>query len=596
MFRTLPSVALALGLSASPLFAQQVRPAVDVGTSPVGSASGPQVASFDDRTVAVYVDEGTGNVLACASDAAGTDWSAPVQVDRDLTGAPKTTGFQEGNETLLVSGERVLVTWRDARNGRDDLYVSRSTDGAATFEPLDRRVDDGAAPGAAAVRDWSVALARDPGGDPDSDLVAILLSVEDEGGSGPEPESLWLVVSSDGGATFGPAQPVSTANGTGADVDDLALAVSGAAIVCAWVDDRSGADDLWTRTSFDGGTTFGPEVALSPQPGAGNAGNGLDLAVDALGTVVALFEDAPVSTSTGELWSAVGTGFGSSWAPAVPVGQADPTQDDIDNPQIALLQPSTGTQVVAVWEDDRTGLDEVYVSVSGDLGLSWSPDELLSSAGGAVPRLSKDDPQRLAITWVGGGFPNQVRAAFTLDGGTSFQALATPLSDLTSDADEAEIALHPQTGNVVICWLTDAEGPNRARAGGFSLCGPATAQQRNAGSNPDVLRSGPSILGTTWTASIDMTVTGHALATVIGYVGSLNMTLPGGQVLLTNALDPGGELLGRAPQSGPLASFSLAIPNEPALCDTNVSVQGVLVGTVSPFALSNAVDLVVGAF
>ncbi|MEW6155771.1 MAG: hypothetical protein AB1673_17595, partial [Actinomycetota bacterium] len=66
------------------------------------------------------------------------------------------------------------------------------------------------------------------------------------------------------------------------------------------------------------------------------------------------------------------------------------------------------------------------------------------------------------------------------------------------------------------------------------------------------------------------------------------------QTLLVNATDPEGELLGQALESGPLATYDLAVPGEATFAGVALSTQALHWGGAGPWALSNAQDLVLG--
>jgi hypothetical protein len=65
-------------------------------------------------------------------------------------------------------------------------------------------------------------------------------------------------------------------------------------------------------------------------------------------------------------------------------------------------------------------------------------------------------------------------------------------------------------------------------------------------------------------------------------------------VLLCSDLGGSGELLQQAVQPGPFAVFGIPVPLDSSLCGFALSSQALHFGTVMPFALSNAQDLVVG--
>ena len=122
----------------------------------------------------------------------------------------------------------------------------------------------------------------------------------------------------------------------------------------------------------------------------------------------------------------------------------------------------------------------------------------------------------------------------------------------------------------------------------------AAVRARNAGTNPASLTADDPVLGQTWTVQVDVTTTGHLFAQILGYATPLSLALPGGQTLLMNVLDPGGDQLVQPILQGPLVTFRLPVPNDPALCGLCLSVQAVHVLGTAPFALSNALDIVVG--
>ena len=124
----------------------------------------------------------------------------------------------------------------------------------------------------------------------------------------------------------------------------------------------------------------------------------------------------------------------------------------------------------------------------------------------------------------------------------------------------------------------------------------AETESRNAGTNPaSFTLSGPPVVGSTITASIDLAgTTGHGMAILLGYTTPLSLTLTGGQTILVNFADPNGELLGMPHDFAPVAIIDLSVPPDIALVAFTLSAQALQVGTVQPFALSNAQDLFVG--
>jgi hypothetical protein len=151
--------------------------------------------------------------------------------------------------------------------------------------------------------------------------------------------------------------------------------------------------------------------------------------------------------------------------------------------------------------------------------------------------------------------------------------------------------------------LDDDGGPNRGAVWVLYLepsvasCqSVASVAFRNAGANPASYSAMPAILGATWTATCDLSTTGHALAIFFAFDSPILFTFPNGQTLLCFDLLGSGELLGTPIVAGPFASLSLPVPNDLTLCGLNVYSQVVHFGAVAPFALSNAQDLTLGGF
>jgi len=117
-----------------------------------------------------------------------------------------------------------------------------------------------------------------------------------------------------------------------------------------------------------------------------------------------------------------------------------------------------------------------------------------------------------------------------------------------------------------------------------------SATLRNAGSNPLSYSATAPTLGSSWTATVDLTTTGHDFAQLRGFSVPATTTLGGGQVLLG-----GGPVVFQLPaRAGPTAAWEVPIPNDCAVVGLAFPTQAVHFGGPTPFALSNAEDLVVG--
>ena len=150
-----------------------------------------------------------------------------------------------------------------------------------------------------------------------------------------------------------------------------------------------------------------------------------------------------------------------------------------------------------------------------------------------------------------------------------------------------------QQANRMRCTL-DNWRPNLATV--LQSCTSVAAQNlRNPSANPNSLTGTPPLFGSTMFLNIDLTTTGHSQALVIGFNSPANVVLGGGQTLLTNVADPGGELLGLTSVTGPFALSVVPVPTVgPSTCGLEIYAQAIHFGGVVPFALSNALDLTLG--
>lgn len=433
------------------LGAQNTRPQVRVDTSPVGTLNfDPVVASSGDLSVVAYA-EGT-DIYAVSSDGQGLNWSAPVRVDGDVTGGRKD--LAEGD--VAIVGNNVYILWKDERSGAttDELYFNYSTDGGATFVG-EQLINKTTPAGTGAIRGWK--LAATPNGA--LDAVYVAFEVDPTGGAN---EELYIVASVDGGATFG--APVHVPQGVAAgiaDPDGFAIAADGPIVHVAWVDNRGGEDDAFFNQSFDNGATFSADIQLDTSVG-GDVEGAPQLAINGNTIAVAWQEERP-NGSPEELRGAVSIDLGATFGSDLLIGNYAATIDDVDNHRVGVT--SNGV-VVAAWEDNRGGSDDIYAATSTDGGVSWNSDTAVSTGGAGFPRLIEGTDGCDVIVWTSGSFPNTAEAAISYDSGASWQPQVS-VSQNTGDVDFAEVAYNDLYGNFIAAWLSDDTTANDVYVGGF---------------------------------------------------------------------------------------------------------------------------------
>ncbi len=216
------------------------------------AGSAPVVAWIDERDAGPE-GEPLEHVYAARGLAGGRRFAPPVRVD---AGTPVPLAAHLDNmwsPAITAVRNTVWIAWADFRNYNWDIFLARSDDRGATFG-ANVRVDDypdferlNERPTVVADRRGAVHVAW-------TDLRAREADT-----------NVFIAHSTDGGATFGPsAQADDSKAGFDPDVDTPSsqwypsLALADDVLFLAWQDDRLGNNDIFFATSTDGGATFAP--------------------------------------------------------------------------------------------------------------------------------------------------------------------------------------------------------------------------------------------------------------------------------------------------------------------------------------------------
>lgn len=243
-----------------------------------------------------------------------------------------------------------------------------------------------------------------------------------------------------------------------------------------------------------------------------------------------------------------------------------------------------------VFLHDRVTGETSIVSVdsNGVYGDWWSNKPSISADGQRIAYsswstnlIASDSNSRIDIFVY--DTSNQTTRRVSLDsagvpsGGHSF--------DTDISADGRFVAFHSEGDNLV-------PGDTNGYGDIFvtDSLGAAVVTARNAGANPMSYTASAPVLGASWTGDVDLTTTGHSFAVVYWAVASANLPLGGGVVLLI----AGQKVLKLSPQPGPLASWSVPLPNDTSLAGLSLFSQAVHVFGAPSIALSNAQDLCLG--
>jgi hypothetical protein len=162
----------------------------------------------------------------------------------------------------------VLAAWQDARNGRDDVYVNRSTDGGRTWLAEDLRIESDAPGGATSSM---ISLVTDGKG-------GVFLAWEDERSG---ERDIRFTRSVDDGTTWEADRRIdSDEAGTAASFHPQIACWADGALAVIWWDERDGLADVYVRRSRDAGASWeGPEVRLDGGAAGGAGSHDVRIAV-----------------------------------------------------------------------------------------------------------------------------------------------------------------------------------------------------------------------------------------------------------------------------------------------------------------------------
>jgi hypothetical protein len=264
-------------------------------------------------TIAVAYDDDLDSWASVSTDGGATWAIRRVFAATDAINLPLSAGGGiDSHGNLFFTWDSWDVAHVDDGNGPVTLWVSRSTDGGATWTRT--IIDVSGAPypcidcGFAFL---SAQLTMTVG--PDDTVYLLWNSTPGSVDGGPE--RIYFARSTDHGRTFSAAREVSSA---AAEVEHSFPAVTAGAapgdVRISWMDMRAGRWNVFYRRSSDGGRRFGPEVQVS-QLARGYPyihrdgfdlpyGDYMQLAVNDAGLTQAAWGEGPSYAGPGNIWVA----------------------------------------------------------------------------------------------------------------------------------------------------------------------------------------------------------------------------------------------------------------------------------------------------
>ncbi len=254
---------------------------------------------------------------------------------------------------IAADGASVFVVWTDPRYVKSSVFLRHSSDGGATWNPFDVRVErkaprtsDSTVPRFAVVGE------------------AVFVVWEDyRDGDG----DVYFNRSLDGGATWLPADRRLDTDEPGASASlTPEIATDGTHVFVVWSDYRSLRGDIFVNRSEDGGLTWQASDRRLDTDVPGAAASVMPEIALSGGHVVVVWADGRVQFT--DIRSNRSDDFGATWlSKDVRLDSDAEGVSPSANPRIA----AEGSTFVVVWEDGRSGDSDIRANRSLDGGAHW---------------------------------------------------------------------------------------------------------------------------------------------------------------------------------------------------------------------------------
>lgn len=389
---------------------------LDLGAnSAVGQATSTQlaVASLGDVIVATYLDRRSNDA----------DIRANVSINGGMTWLSADVGAAGGTlvqvePAVFLSSTRAYVALAQFPNAAHrDVYIANAPAPAYNAYTVPARVDKDATSADAFLIQGVVAQAGAAGNQ--DKLVVVWQSLSGTGSA--VTTDVYLQRSLDGGVTW-LAQDLRINSVAGkAEQPVVATDGNGKAFI-AWRDSRNGKAEVFAATYDTMANTLGTNTPVS----GGQPAEQITIAANVGGpNVYIAWTDLRSAKKAIRL--ARSTDTGTNYSTDGVIVNKDSTFADASSPALAASMQRVGL----AWEDTRSGLPDIRVSVSLDAGttlpMTTARADLASTAGTSAstrPRLSFGLGQKVFVTWEDArNGQRDVYANHSFDNGVNFQPI-----------------------------------------------------------------------------------------------------------------------------------------------------------------------------
>lgn len=290
------------------------------------------VARSDGTLQAAWHDtrRDAGDIFASSSSDDGLTWGSNVRINDDDGSA------LQRSPSLVVALAGFCSCWYDSRNGHGDIYFSRSSNGSVWDENV--RINDDAG---TAEQDAPKLLAS----------KQALYAIWQDGRNGNL--DIYAARSDNSGASWLPNVRVNDDTGPGSQSAPAFTAAPDGTLVAVWLDQRSGAPELYWSRSRDLGASWEPNRKL-----AGDVQRGTQpaIAADASGQLFVVW--GATSTAGDNIAVAHSIDGGRNWFVDASINDAAGAAA----PNAYTSLATTSSRVLAAWDDDRNPVPSVFGS------------------------------------------------------------------------------------------------------------------------------------------------------------------------------------------------------------------------------------------
>lgn len=244
--------------------------------------------------------------------------------------------------------------------------------------------------------------------------------------------------SMDNGESWSGVQRITYNSSRKNNIYDIGLAVDNSNVYLVWKDYRSGSSEIFFKKSVDNGENWGSDQRLTydytPSYGPCMTINGENIYIS--------WEEWGHRSDICFMRSNDG---GENWTGKVYLTNV--TEGDSEHPSLAAWE----NNVYLVWQDTRTGRNQVYFRRSGDYGGSWSETRQITDDTTVRfnPKIGVHEDR---LTVVGQGKENGrfiIWCITSMDGGESW---SDPIQLTEGDVDAYDVDMALQSHNLYIVW------------------------------------------------------------------------------------------------------------------------------------------------